>query len=66
MKGHVFLKEDRLWVEYIALGSELDEVQKEQMMIVFTDQHKTSPGETVDFVVLDTYTISGEPLAKIK
>jgi len=66
MKGKVIRIEDRLWVEYVAVGSEEDEVQKEKIMILYTDQHRVNVGETVDFVVWDTYTISGEPLAKIK
>jgi hypothetical protein len=65
MKGKVVLKEDRYWVEYVTEGEELDSVDKKQMMIAFTEQYKTSPGEIVEFEVSSHYTISDSPLAII-
>lgn len=66
MKGKVINKEGRLWIEYLAEGEELDSVDKKEIMIVYTDQHKVMVGETVNFEVASHYTVSDEPLAKIK
>ena len=66
MKGKVILVKDRFYVEYVAEGSEQDEVQKKQMLITFTDQYKVELGQVVEFSVQDYHTVDGLEIAKIK
>ena len=66
MKGIVKSVDERLYIEYIVEGNEQDEVIKKQMLLTFTDRYKVEVEQVVEFEVCSHYTISDEPIAKIK
>lgn len=65
MRGKVVKIEGTLYIEYLGVGSESDEIEKKLIKLSVLDRDKAIVGETVEFQCRHSYSISDEEIATI-